>query len=171
MLLFLAALIGETVAAFRAPLLFDVVAQRCLADMRGAVFAHVQRLPMSYFDRNPIGRLVTRLTSDVDVLNEMFAAGAMTICCPCSPWWCIVTIMVELNGASPLVARAPAGAVRRINFFRLAARRNYRQIRERIARLNAYLQEAMSGMMIIQLFARESKPSRVRRAERRPSRG
>ena len=79
MLLFLAALIGETVVVFAQYYFSMLVAQRCLADLRVAIFAHVQKLPMSYFDRNPVGRLVTRMTTDVDVLQEMFSSGVMTL--------------------------------------------------------------------------------------------
>ena len=74
-----AAIVGEFAAFYGQQYLTMVVAQRSLADLRVAVFAHVQRFPMRFFDRNPVGRLVSRLTTDVDVLNEMFAAGAMTI--------------------------------------------------------------------------------------------
>ena len=79
MLCFLAALIGETVAIFAQYYFSMLVAQRCLADLRVAIFSHVQKLPMSYFDRNPVGRLVTRMTTDVDVLQEMFASGVITL--------------------------------------------------------------------------------------------
>ena len=79
MLLFLVALIGETVAAFAHHYFSMLVAQRCLADMRVAIFAHVQKLPLSYFDRNPVGRLVTRMTTDVDMLQEMFSSGVLTL--------------------------------------------------------------------------------------------
>ena len=79
MLLFLGALIGETLAAFAHYYLAMLVAQRCLADLRVAIFAHVQQLQMSYFDRNPVGRLVTRMTTDVDVLQEMFSSGVVTL--------------------------------------------------------------------------------------------
>jgi ABC-type multidrug transport system fused ATPase/permease subunit len=113
---------------------------------------------MSYFDRNPIGRLVTRLTSDVDVLNEMFAAGAMTIFMDVLTMVGIIVIMVSIDARLAMAALATMPIMLfGINYFRLAARRTYRQIRERIARLNAYLQEALSGMMIIQLFAREQR--------------
>ena len=61
------------------PVRHMLVAQRCLADLRVAIFSHVQKLPMSYFDRNPVGRLVTRMTTDVDVLQEMFASGVITL--------------------------------------------------------------------------------------------
>ncbi len=157
-LIYIAAIIGECTFFYAQYYLTMLVAQRSLADLRVQVFAHVQRLPMSYFDRNPIGRLVTRLTSDIDVLNEMFAAGAMTIFMDVLTMAGIIAIMVSLDArlAAAALVMMPVMIVG-INFFRLAARRTYREIRERIARLNAYLQEALSGMMIIQLFAREER--------------
>ncbi len=156
--IYIAAIIGECAFFYIQYWLTMLMAQRTLADLRVRVFAHVQTLPMSYFDRNPIGRLVTRLTSDVDVLNEMFAAGAMTIFMDVLTLVGIVAIMLSINWRLALVALAvmPFMMVA-LNFFRLAARRTYRLIRERIARLNAYLQEALSGMMIVQLFAGEQR--------------
>jgi len=155
---YVAAILGECVSFYIQYYLTMLVAQRTLADLRVKVFAHVQALPMSYFDRNPIGRLVTRLTSDVDVLNEMFAAGAMTIFMDVLTMLGIVVIMLSINVRLALVALAVMQLMLiGINYFRLAARRTYRTIRERIARLNAYLQEALSGMMIVQLFAREQR--------------
>lgn len=157
-LFYVAAIVGECVFFYAQYYLTMLVAQRSLADLRVEVFAHVQRLPMSYFDRNPIGRLVTRLTSDVDVLNEMFAAGAMTIFMDVLTMAGIVAIMASLDAHLAMAALALMPIlVFGIDFFRRAARRTYRQIRERIARLNAYLQEALSGMTIVQLFARERR--------------
>jgi ATP-binding cassette subfamily B protein len=157
-LVYIAAIAGECTFFYAQYYLTMLVAQRSLSDLRVQVFAHVQRWPMSYFDRNPIGRLVTRLTSDVDVLNEMFAAGAMTIFMDVLTMAGIVAIMVSIDArlAAASLVLMPV-LMLGINFFRLAARRTYREIRERIARLNAYLQEALSGMMIIQLFARERR--------------
>jgi len=158
MLLFFVALIGETVAVYVQYYMSMLVAQRCLADLRVAVFAHVQRLPMSYFDRNPVGRLVTRMTSDVDVLQEMFSSGVMTLLNDFIMVCWIVGIMFYLHVGLAVVSLAliPPMAIA-INFFRIKARQTYRQIRERIARINAYLAESISGMVVIQLFAREEK--------------
>jgi ATP-binding cassette subfamily B protein len=157
-LLFLGALIGETGTVFLQYYITMKVAQSCLADMRVAIFRHVQRLPMSYFDRNPVGRLVTRMTTDVDVLQEMFASGVMTLASDFVMVAWIVGIMFYLNVQLALVSLAliPPMALA-INFFRVKARQNYRQIRERVARINAYLGEAISGMAVIQVFAREAK--------------
>ena len=161
MLLFLGALVGETIAAFAHYYLAMLVAQRCLADLRVAVFSHVQKLPMSYFDRNPVGRLVTRMTTDVDVLQEMFSSGVVTLIADFIMVIWIVGIMFYLHVELALVSLAliPPMALA-INFFRVKARQTYRQIRERIARINAYLGEAISGMSVIQLFAREEKTYR-----------
>lgn len=135
-----------------------VVAQKSLADLRIAVFAHVQRLEAAYFDRHPVGRLVTRMTTDIDVINEMFAAGALTIGMDVVTLLGIVGIMLAIDVKLALVSLALLPfLLLAINFFRLRARHSYRLIRERIARLNAHLQEAISGMMVIQLFTRETR--------------
>jgi ATP-binding cassette subfamily B multidrug efflux pump len=161
MLLFLLALIGETVTVFGHLYFSMLVAQRCLADLRVAVFSHVQKLPTSYFDRNPVGRLLTRMTTDVDVLQEMFSSGVLTLISDFIMVAWIVGIMFYLHVGLALVSLAliPPMALA-INFFRVKARQNYRQIRERIARVNAYLGEAISGMAVIQLFSREGKTYR-----------
>src|SRR5919108_2410827 len=160
-LLFLGALVGETLTVFFQYYLTMLVAQRCLADLRVALFAHVQKLPMSYFDRNPVGRLVTRITTDVDVLQEMFSSGVITLVSDFVMVVWIIGIMFYLHVELALVSLAliPPVAIA-INFFRNKARQTYRQIRERIARINAYLGEAISGMAVIQLFAREAKSYR-----------
>lgn len=160
-LFFLFALAGEVLAFFSHYYLTMLVAQRCLADLRVAIFSHVQKLPMSYFDRNPVGRLVTRMTTDVDVLQEMFAAGVMTLVSDFIMLGWIVAIMFYLHVELALVSLALIPPmILAINFFRLKARRTYRLIRERIARLNAYLAEAISGMAVIQLFVREQRSYR-----------
>jgi ATP-binding cassette subfamily B protein len=160
-LLFLGALLGETATVFFNYYLTMLVAQRCLADLRVAVFSHVQKLPMSYFDRNPVGRLVTRMTTDVDVLQEMFSSGVITLMSDFVMVLCILGIMFYMDVRLTLVSLAliPPMAIA-INFFRAKARQTYRQIRERIARINAYLGEAISGMAVIQIFAREEKTYR-----------
>ena len=132
------------------------VAQKSLADLRLDLFRHVQRLDPAFFDRNPVGSLVTRMTTDVDVINEMFAAGGMTILMDLVTLLGIVGIMFAIDfdlalaslGLLPVMFLA-------INFFRVKARRSYRLIRERLARLNGFLQESISGMAVVQMFARE----------------
>ena len=160
-LLFALALTGEALTFYFHYYFTMIVAQKCLADMRVEIFSHVQKLPMGYFDRNPVGRLVTRMTTDAEVLQEMFAAGVMTLISDFIMLLWIVVIMFSLHVKLALVCLVlipPMVWV--INFFRVRARQVYRLIRERIARINAYLGEAISGMMVVQLFVREEKSYR-----------
>jgi ATP-binding cassette, subfamily B, multidrug efflux pump len=160
-LLFVAAALVELAAFYGNYYLTMLVAQRALSDLRVEVFAHLQRLPIAYFDRNPVGRLVTRMTTDVDVMNEMFAAGALTIAMDCLTLAGIVAILFHLHVKLAFVTLSlmPVMALA-INFFRIRARQSYRLIRERIARINAFLQEHISGMAIVQLFGREARTFR-----------
>jgi ATP-binding cassette subfamily B protein len=159
--LFILAALVELLAFYGNYYLTMLVAQRALSDLRVAVFAHLQRLPMAYFDRNPVGRLVTRMTTDVDVINEMFAAGALTIAMDGLTLLGIVAVLFHLHVKLALVTLSlmPLMAIA-INFFRIRARQSYRLIRERIARINAFLQEHISGMAIVQLFVREARTFR-----------
>ena len=159
--LFVLAALVELGAFYGNYYLTMLVAQRALSDLRVEVFAHLQRLPMAYFDRNPVGRLVTRMTTDVDVVNEMFAAGALTIAMDGLTLAGIVAILFHLDVKLALVTLSlmPVMALA-INFFRVRARQSYRLIRERIARINAFLQEHISGMAVVQLFGREARTFR-----------
>jgi ATP-binding cassette subfamily B protein len=160
-LLYAGTIAGDFVFFYLQYYLTMLVAQKSLADLRLELFAHVQKLPASFFDRNPVGRILTRLTTDVDVINEMFSAGAMTILMDVVTLVGIVAIMMTINVRLALVTLSLLPLmVLAINFFRLRARESYRRIRERIARLNAYLQECISGMLVIQLFAGEDKTFR-----------
>lgn len=160
-LLFFAALLAEAAAYFFQYYLSMLVAQRSLADLRVEMFSHVQRLPMSYFDRNPVGRVMTRMTTDVDVLQEMFAAGALNLAADVVLIVAIVAIMLLLHPWLALVSLALIPVLMlAINVFRLKARQTYRLIRSRIARVNAYLGEAIPGMTVIQLFNRQARSFR-----------
>lgn len=159
--LFFAALLAEAAAYFFQYYLSMLVAQRSLADLRVEMFSHVQRLPMSYFDRNPVGRVMTRMTTDVDVLQEMFAAGALNLAADVVLIAAIVAIMLLLHPWLALVSLALIPVLMlAINVFRLKARQTYRLIRSRIARVNAYLGEAIPGMTVIQLFNRQARSFR-----------
>ena len=157
-LVYLAMVAGEFATFYGQQYLTMVLAQRSLADLRVALFARVQRFPMRFFDQNPVGRVVSRLTTDVDVLQEMFAAGAMTIVLDVLGLVGIVAVMLWMDwrlaltslGLLPVIVGA-------VDFFRRQVRRTYRMIRERIARINGYLQEAISGMAAIALANREAR--------------
>lgn len=157
-LIYAAALVGEFISLYWQSYLTMVVAQKSLADLRSATFARLQRFPMRFFDKNPVGKVVSRVTTDVDVLTEMFAAGAMTIALDVLKLVGITAFMLWINWRLALVSLAlmPVIALA-IDFFRRAARRTYREIRERIARINGFLQEAISGMSVVALSAREAR--------------
>ncbi len=155
---FAAAVIGEFTAFYWQQYLTMLVAQRSLADLRVALFARVLRFPMAFFDRNPVGRIVSRVTTDVDVLQEMFAAGAMTIVLDALGLVGIVAFMLWINWRLALVSLSLLPLmVGAIDYFRRMARRTYRMIRERIGRINGYLQEAITGMSAIALAGRETR--------------
>ncbi len=153
---YLALLIGEVTTFYGQFYLTMMVAQYSLSDLRLAAFRHVERLPMAFFDRTPVGRLVSRMTTDIDAINEMFSAGSLTLFIDLLTLAGIIMIMFALNprlAAWALCGVPPLLAV--INFFRVRMRIVFRDIRERLAALNAYLSEALSGMSVIQLFAHE----------------
>jgi ATP-binding cassette subfamily B protein len=155
---FLVAVVGEFASYYGQSYLTMLVAQRSLADLRVALFAHLQRLPMAFFDRTPVGKLVSRVTTDVDVLNEMFAAGAMTIVLDLLKLVGITAFMCWIDWQLALVSLALLGPMTlAIDFFRRRARVTYRQIRERIARINGFLQEAIGGIAVVHLSAREAR--------------
>jgi ATP-binding cassette subfamily B protein len=156
--IFLVAVIGEFFSYYGQSYLTMLVAQRSLADLRVTLFSHLQRLPMSFYDRTPVGKLVSRVTTDVDVLNEMFAAGAMTIVLDLLKLVGITAFMCWINWQMAVVSLVLLGPMTlAIDFFRRRARVTYRQIRERIARINGFLQEAISGIAVVQLSAREGR--------------
>jgi ATP-binding cassette subfamily B multidrug efflux pump len=153
---YLLLLIGEVASFYGQFYLTMMVAQYSLSDLRLALFRHVERLPMAFFDRTPVGRLVSRMTTDIDAINEMFSAGSLTLFIDLLTLAGIIVIMFSFNvrlAAWSLCAVPPLLAV--INFFRVRMRVVFREIRDRLAALNAYLSEALSGMAVIQLFAHE----------------
>jgi ATP-binding cassette subfamily B multidrug efflux pump len=160
-LLYLVLLAGEVASFYGQFYLTMVVAQYSLSDLRLALFRHIERLPMAYFDRTPVGRLVSRSTTDIDAINEMFNAGSLTLFIDFLTLAGIVVIMFSFNArlaawslcAVPLLLLV-------INFFRVRMRIVFREIRDRLAALNAYLSEALSGMAVIQLFAHERESRR-----------
>ena len=134
------------------------VGQQTMYDMRREIFGHMQRLPMSYFDRNPVGRLVTRVTTDVDALNDLFAAGVVTMI---NDFFLLVVMAgllfkIDRRLALDTLAGLP-GILIVTMIFRKFVRDANRRIRTAIARINAFLQEYISGMSVVQLFNREGK--------------
>ena len=133
------------------------VGQRVMSDLRRELFAHLQRLGVPFFDRQPVGRLVTRLTSDVETLNELFSSGVVTVVGDIATLVAVSIMMLLTNWRLALVAFAVLpfmGAV--VALFRRSIRQAFRDMRTTIARLNTYLQEQLSGVRVVQLFNRQA---------------
>src|SRR5438874_848087 len=157
-LLYLAVLAFDFLAQYIQIRIMQRVGQQTMYDMRREIFGHMQRLPMSYFDRNPVGRLVTRVTTDVDALNDLFAAGVVTMI---NDFFLLVVMAVLLFKLHRRLALDPLAVLPGIlivpMIFRKYVRAANRRIRTAIARINAFLQEYISGMSVVQLFNRERK--------------
>ena len=136
----------------------DWIGQRVVFDLRMEVFSHLQRLPLSFFDRNQVGRLMTRVTSDVEALNEMFSAGLVAIFGDVFTLTAILAIMFKLNWQLTLVTLSvvPLLFIATL-IFKNKVRHAERDIRMLLARINSFLQENLTGMAVVQLFNREEK--------------
>ncbi len=142
--------------------LTQLTGQRVMHDLRAALFAHLQRQDASFFDKSPVGRLMTRVLTDVEAINELFASGAMAVVGDVLTLAGIVVLMLLLNWELALVTFALVPVlVMGAAYFRLKARGSYRQVRIRLARLNAFLQESLQGMAVIQLLARERREAEL----------
>ena len=132
--------------------------QKVMFDLRRQIFGHMQRMHIGFFDRNPVGRLVTRLTSDVDALNEMFTSGIFAIFEDVFVLIGIVGIMLAMNWWLALITFSVLPLIVIITrIFRKYVRESYRRIRVAIAKINAYTQEHISGMALVQLFNRQER--------------
>ncbi|MGO9517737.1 MAG: ABC transporter ATP-binding protein, partial [Candidatus Korobacteraceae bacterium] len=132
--------------------------QKVMFDLRAQIFRHLQRLHIAFFDKNPVGRLVTRVTSDVDALNEMFTAGVVSIFEDIFVLLGILVIMLNMSWRLALVTFAVLPLIfYATSIFRRKVRESYRRIRIAIARINAFLQEHVTGIVVLQLFNREKK--------------
>ena len=159
-LAYAAAFITEFALLYWQTVVTMLLAQKSLADLRLAVFKKIESMDTAFFDHNPVGRLVTRMTTDVDVINEMFAAGAITMLMDAMTLVGIVVIMFMLHAKLTLAALATLPVMLLlVDFFRRKSRTYYRRIRDRIARINSYLQESITGMAVVQLFVNERRMS------------
>ena len=156
--IYLLVLAGIFVTEFAQMYLMQYVGQLAMFDLRRELMAHMQRLDLAFFDKNPVGRLVTRLTTDVDVLNDLFASGLVTILGDLLTLAFIVAAMLQMSIGLTVIMLAvlPLVVVATMRF-RKSVSGSYRRIRVAIARINAYLQEHISGMTVLQLFNRERK--------------
>lgn len=153
-----ATIAGEFVARFGQIYTMQLAGNRAMADLRRDVFRHIQRLRVGYFDRTPVGRVVTRVTNDVETLSELFGSGAVTAIADVLMLVGIVGFMLYLDWRLSLVAFAalPPLAIA-VELFRRRARDAFRAIRSRLAQLNAYMSEQVQGVAVVQAFGREGR--------------
>lgn len=153
---FLAILVGSFLLEFLQTYILQFVGQRIMYDLRMQIWGHLQRVDVQYYDRNPVGRLMTRVTTDVDVLNDLFASGVITVFGDVFTLTGIMIVLLTMNWRLALVAFSVLPIIVLITqWFRRSVRESYRTVRTWIARINAFLQENISGMATVQLFRRE----------------
>jgi ATP-binding cassette subfamily B protein len=156
--MYLAVLVGNFICEFIQTYVMQYTGQRAMFDLRREIMGHLQQLDLSFYDRNPVGRLVTRVTTDVDVLNDLFSSGLVNIMGDVLVLLFILAIMFSFSvpltlimlGAMPFVILTTI-------VFRRAVTQSYRRIRVAIARINAYLQEHITGITVLQLFNGEER--------------
>jgi ATP-binding cassette, subfamily B, multidrug efflux pump len=157
-IVFFGVLVFDFLAQYIQIRIMQAVGQQTMYDMRTAIFRHIQRLPMAYFDRNPVGRLITRVTTDVDALNELFAAGVVTMINDFFLLAVLAAWLFSIDHKLAFDALAVLPFILVVTFFfRKYVRDANRRIRTAVASINAYLQEYISGMSVVQLFNREEK--------------
>jgi len=153
---YLITLVGNFAVLYTQMVLMNLMGQYIMYDLRKEIFGHLQGLDVQYFDKHPVGRLMTRVTTDVDALNEMFTAGFVAIFGDIFVLAGIVAVLFWMNWRMALVLFSITPAILIVSmWFRRGARITYRQVRARIAAINAFLQEHLSGMATVQLFNRE----------------
>ncbi|BDV41234.1 xenobiotic ABC transporter ATP-binding protein [Geotalea uraniireducens] len=155
---FLALIVSDSLLTFLQSWLLQYLGQKVMFDLRLELFTHLQRLPVAFFDRVPTGSLVTRVTSDVEVLGEMFAAGIITVVGDILFLAGIVGVMLWMNLKLSLVTFSVLPVLIWVAFtFRIRMRQAFREVRARLAQLNAFLAESIGGMAIVQLFGRQER--------------
>src|SRR3954470_3193851 len=155
-LLFAGSLVIAFGCSYGETILTAILGQRVMRDLRQQLFEHVQRLSIAFYDRTPVGRLVTRVTSDVESLNELFTAGVVAGLGDLFTLLAIVALMISTEWRLATAAFAVIPLVYLTShLFQSRVRIAYRDIRARLARINAYLQERLTGMRVVQLFGRE----------------
>jgi ATP-binding cassette subfamily B protein len=157
-MLYLAALAGSFVLDYAQTWLLQWTGQRIMFDLRMQIYRHLQRLDLRFYDRNPVGRLMTRVTTDVDVLNDLFTAGVVSVFGDMFTLIGIMAMMIWLDWRLAIVAFSVLPLIWLVTqWFRTNVRESYRTVRTWIARINAYLQERITGMATVQLFRREAR--------------
>lgn len=157
-LLFFAVLVVRGMVQYASAYLTQWIGQKTILDLRMQLFSHLQRLGIRFFDRNPIGRLITRVTNDIEVLNDMFSSGIVMVFSDVFTIIGILWFMFTMNWQLALVSLSVLPLLFYGTFlFRKKAREAYRDVRLQIARINTFMQEHITGMMVDQIFNREEK--------------
>ncbi len=158
---YLLAIMGGFLCDFGETYLMQWTGQKAMFDLRRELMTHLQRLDVAFFDHNPVGRLVTRVTTDVDTLNDLFTSGLVTIVGDLLMLSFVIFAMLNLSpGMTGLLLAVMPAVVLVTIVFRRTVQQSYRRIRVAIARINAYLQEHVNGIAVLQLFNREAKSMR-----------
>ena len=157
-LLFLVILVASFVLEYLETYTMQMMGQRIVFDLRSEIYGHLQRLDIGFYDRNPVGRLMTRVTTDVDALNDLFASGVISVFRDVVTLAGIMAILLWMDWRLALVAFSVLPPIALVtHWFRKNARESYRKVRGWIARINAFLQENITGMSTVQLFRREQR--------------
>ena len=157
-LLFLVILVASFVLEYLETYTMQMMGQRIMFDLRSEIYGHLQRLDIGFYDRNPVGRLMTRVTTDVDALNDLFASGVISVFRDIVTLVGIMAILLWMDWRLALVAFSVLPPIALVtHWFRKNARESYRKVRGWIARINAFLQENITGMSTVQLFRREAR--------------
>ena len=155
---YLATLAGSFVLDYAQTWILQLTGQRIMFDIRMEIYDHLQRLDVRFYDRNPVGRLMTRVTTDVDVLNDLFTSGVVSVFGDLFTLVGIMAMMIWLDWRLAIVAFSVLPLIWVVTqWFRRNVRESYRTVRIWIARINAYLQERITGMATVQLFRREAR--------------
>ncbi len=159
---YLTVLVFSFIARYAQNYVVQVIGQRVMYDIRLAIFSHLQGQSLAYFDRNPVGKMMSRLTNDVDALNELLSSGVVSIAADLLTLVGIAVAMLLLDWRLGLLALITLPVLYGISqWFQTWMRRTYREQRIRLAKVNAFLQENLSGMLVLQLFNREMRQAQA----------
>jgi ATP-binding cassette subfamily B protein len=159
--LFLTILVASFALEYAQTYVMQIVGQRIMFDLRMQLYRHLQRLDLRFYDRNPVGRLMTRVTTDVDVLNELFTGGVVSVFGDVFTLGGIMIVLLTMDWRLALVVFSVLPLIILVTqWFRRNVRQSYRTVRTWIARINAFLQENITGMATVQLFRREAENAR-----------
>ncbi len=159
--LYILALLGTFIFSYGQTWVLNLMGQKIMYDLRMEIFGHLQKLDVAFFDKNPVGRLMTRVTTDVDALNELFTAGVISVFGDIFTLAGIVVILFLLNYQLALAIFSVIPLLFLVSFlFKIKVRESYRRVRTAIARINSFLQENITGTAVIQSFGQEKRQYR-----------